>query len=139
MTGMMTTRIRINGKHIRFGTSVNFHTNIGISFDSIFISVRLRIKETMSDTTADHMKYLPGMDIIESDVCEHVMKEMKSYVIPTASSMASSLLLTSIDVMTVFAKFISPISPSIIATTAPTTSNILLNPEYSLMTLSLES
>ncbi|MBR5649786.1 2-iminoacetate synthase ThiH [Pseudobutyrivibrio sp.] len=27
----------------------------------------------------DHMKYLPGMDVIESDVCSKVMAEMESY------------------------------------------------------------
>ncbi len=35
--------------------------------------------ETDPSSRIDHMKYLPGMDVIESDVCEHVMKEMKSY------------------------------------------------------------
>ena len=27
----------------------------------------------------DHMKYLPGMDVIESDVCSKVMAQIQSY------------------------------------------------------------
>ena len=35
--------------------------------------------ETDPSSRTDHMKYLPGMDVIESDVCQKVMTEMKSY------------------------------------------------------------
>ena len=35
--------------------------------------------ETDPSSRTDHMKYLPGMDVIESDVCQKVMSEMKSY------------------------------------------------------------
>ncbi|MCR5665365.1 MAG: 2-iminoacetate synthase ThiH [Eubacterium sp.] len=35
--------------------------------------------ETDPNARIDHMKYLPGMDIIESDVCDKVMAQMESY------------------------------------------------------------
>lgn len=35
--------------------------------------------ETDPSCRIDHMKYLPGMDVIESDVCKNVMSEMESY------------------------------------------------------------
>lgn len=35
--------------------------------------------ETDPSSRTDHMKYLPGMDVIESEVCQKVMSEMKSY------------------------------------------------------------
>ncbi|MCR5416762.1 MAG: 2-iminoacetate synthase ThiH [Pseudobutyrivibrio sp.] len=35
--------------------------------------------ETDPSSRTDHMKYLPGMDQIESDVCSQVMSEMESY------------------------------------------------------------
>jgi len=35
--------------------------------------------ETNPDARIDHMKYLPGMDIIESDISGKVLNEMKSY------------------------------------------------------------
>ncbi|WP_028235134.1 2-iminoacetate synthase ThiH [Pseudobutyrivibrio sp. MD2005] len=35
--------------------------------------------ETDPSCRIDHMKYLPGMDVIESDVCKNVMSEMESF------------------------------------------------------------
>ena len=35
--------------------------------------------ETDPSCRIDHMKYLPGMDVIESDICKNVMSEMESY------------------------------------------------------------
>ncbi len=35
--------------------------------------------ETDPSSRVDHMKYLPGMDVIESDVCSKVMEQMNSY------------------------------------------------------------
>ncbi len=35
--------------------------------------------ETDPSARTDHMKYLPGMDVIESDVCKNVMEQMNSY------------------------------------------------------------
>ena len=35
--------------------------------------------ETDPSSRKNHMEYLPGMEIIESDVCRHVMSQMESY------------------------------------------------------------
>ncbi len=35
--------------------------------------------ETDPSSRIDHMKYLPGMDVIESDICDKVMTEMNSF------------------------------------------------------------
>ena len=35
--------------------------------------------ETDPSCRIDHMKFLPGMDVIESDICKNVMSEMESY------------------------------------------------------------
>ena len=35
--------------------------------------------ETDPTFRTDHMQYMPGMDIIESDICKNVLDEMNSY------------------------------------------------------------
>ena len=35
--------------------------------------------ETDPTSRKNHMEYLPGMEIIESDVCRQVMSQMKNY------------------------------------------------------------
>ncbi len=51
--------------------------------DSEFLSeealTRKHRLETDPSSRKDHMEYLPGMEIIESDVCDHVMSQMRSY------------------------------------------------------------
>lgn len=51
--------------------------------DSEFLSEEALLKkhelENDPKSRKDHMKYLPGMEIIESDVCESVIKQMNSY------------------------------------------------------------
>lgn len=51
--------------------------------DSGFLSPEALAKkhrlETDPSSRKDHMKYMPGMEIIESDVCEKVLSQMNSY------------------------------------------------------------
>ena len=42
------------------------------------LAVKHRL-ETDPSSRKDHMEYLPGMEIIESDVCSKVMTQMKQY------------------------------------------------------------
>ena len=51
--------------------------------DSAFLSPKALERkhqlETEPSSRINHMEYLPGMEIIESDVCKNVMEEMKSF------------------------------------------------------------
>ena len=42
------------------------------------LEIKHRI-ETDPKARIDHMKYLPGMDVLESDICEKVMSHMEAY------------------------------------------------------------
>ena len=56
--------------------------------------------ETDPSCRIDHMKYLPGMDVIESDVCKNVMSEMESYdySIYTAADVRRALAKSKCDI-----------------------------------------
>ena len=51
--------------------------------DSEFLSPKALAKkhklETDPSSRKNHMEYMPGMEIIESDVCGKVMEQMKTY------------------------------------------------------------
>ncbi|SFH71872.1 2-iminoacetate synthase [Pseudobutyrivibrio sp. OR37] len=55
--------------------------NFLIDSDELTETALKRKHQLESDPSCriDHMKYLPGMDVIESDVCKNVMAEMEAY------------------------------------------------------------